>query len=1478
MKINKRTAICFGIFFVLFLTTAGNAAAGSERNSAIYEDRIVWQDGSNGSWDIQMYNVSTSTETQITSDEADQQNPDIYGDRIVWQDSRNGGSGDYWDLTGNWDIYMYDISTYKETQITRNGSRQTNPAIYGDKIVWQDDRNGNWDIYMYDISTSTETQITSNVSDQSLPDIYEDRIVWIEEWTIYMYNISTSKETRVTPYFWGLGKEYDGTGDLNHAPFIYGDRIVSSAETSTGNYIIKMYDLSTSAERMIGEVDVDSNNPAIYGDIIVWEDGRNSGPGDGNRDVYMYNLSTSTETQITTNLSRQADPAIYGDRIVWTDERNGNEDIYMYGLSTSEEIRITTSKEEQLEQGTETQITTNNSRQSNPDIYEDRIVWIDWRNGNADIYMYDLFISTETQITNDEADQLNPDIYGDRIVWQDSRNGKSDLYMFNVSTSKETRITTSGSVYYGSEIYGDRIVWMDKRNSGSAPDDGFGGFDVYMYDLSTKKETRITKSTIPDNPDLNVFVDIYDNKIVWGPDMDGSNISVYDLSTSRQENVSSALQLYNIAFSGNRIVGTNNREGREGIVNMYDLSTATETKITSDFSAYGGPDISGNRIVWPDSRNSDLPPDSGSELDLYMYDLSTSTETQITTSKSVAWSTPSIYGDRVVWCDERNGNMDIYMFTLASDEVPELPVADFSANITGGYAPLSVQFTDLSENATEWKWSFGNGATSIEQNPVHTYSAAGTYTVNLTVSNSNGTDSKLATINVSEKNVLDDNETEGTETRITTNTSSQLNPDIYGERIVWQDGRNGSGDYWDPTGNWDIYMYDTFTSTETRITTNESLQINPAIYGDKIVWQDDRNGNSDIYMYNLSSSAETQITTNESNQMWPAIYGDIIVWKDDRNGKSDIYMYDISTFQETQISTRGLVYSGSEGSGPVIYNDRIVWQESYESDFSTHRLVMYDLSTQQETHIAEEYLIMPYSGFYAFAIHGDKIVYNYFPSDDSGIIEMYNLSTQQTTGIGGVISASPDVYGDRIVWVETSWEGDYNASPDYYYNINMYNLSTQQGIQASTSGTAHDPAIYGDRIVWQDDRNGNLDIYMFTLASDEVPAPDDNETNEGNETDDDTEVPDNDSDDGDDTGADNETEVPDNCSELTPLDNMQALKEYVERTYKCHEKTKTGLASLLDKSMCFYEKGEDEKAISMLKSFIHLAERMKECKQISADEADYMVREAKKIIDQMDEGDRTGNGNKVPNNESDNGAGNVTDNVCEETKPVCEPVCEEAKPVCESVCEETKPVCEPVCQETELVSEETKPVCKPVCEETKPVCEPVCEETKPVCEPVCEETKPVCEPVCEETELVSEETKPVCEPVCEETELVSEETKPVCEPVCKETKEALEAEASCEVEEAPAKSLEEIKEPESSCEVEETPAKSPENIKEPEKSCEIEEDPAKSSEEVKESEKSCEVEEDPAKSSEEVKESEKSCEVEEDPAKSPEDKEVSEDK
>ena len=87
------------------------------------------------------------------------------------------------------------------------------------------------------------------------------------------------------------------------------------------------------------------------------------------------------------------------------------------------------------------------------------------------------------------------------------------------------------------------------------------------------------------------------------------------------------------------------------------------------------------------------------------------------------------------------GQAEDYSITILGNTNP--PIANFSANNTTSCTGL-VSFSDISENApTYWLWDFGDGNTSNMQNPSHSYSQNGTYTVSLFVANSFGGDTLI---------------------------------------------------------------------------------------------------------------------------------------------------------------------------------------------------------------------------------------------------------------------------------------------------------------------------------------------------------------------------------------------------------------------------------------------------------------------------------------------------------------------------------------------------------------------------------------------------------------------------------------------------------------------------------------------------------------------------------------------------------------
>jgi beta propeller repeat protein len=301
---------------------------------------------------------------------------------------------------------------------------------------------------------------------------------------------------------------------------------------------------------------------------------------------------TFSEFPISTDTGDQYDPALYGSTVVWVDDRNGNEDIYGYNLSTYQKLRITSDPRDQC----------------NPAIYENIVVWQDYRNNNWEIYAYDISEKQEFRVTSNRYNQEFPAIYENIVVWQDDRNGGWDIYGYNLSEKEEFQITNSPWLDESLPgIYGGIVVWLEDKK------------DCYMcvnsYNLSTEQETKISIGSCKGYPS------IYGTFVVWH-DRRNNNYDIYG----------------------------------------YNLSTGIEFQITMDENDQLEPAIYRNTVVWHDKRNG--------SYDIYGYNLSEKEEFQITTNPYFQ-QFPALYEDICVWYDSRHGNSDIYGRTIS-----ELPSSD----------------------------------------------------------------------------------------------------------------------------------------------------------------------------------------------------------------------------------------------------------------------------------------------------------------------------------------------------------------------------------------------------------------------------------------------------------------------------------------------------------------------------------------------------------------------------------------------------------------------------------------------------------------------------------------------------------------------------------------------------------------------------------------------------------------------------------
>ncbi len=286
------------------------------------------------------------------------------------------------------------------------------------------------------------------------------------------------------------------------------------------------------------------------------------------------------------------------------------------------------------------------------------------------------YVGPTVRITTDPANQGLPKIDGDLIVWEDERNGNVDIYMYDLATGQELPVTTNPAEQRDAHVSGNRVVWQDKRS---------GNWDVWMYDVGTGQESQIS-----DDPGDEIGARISGDRIVWEGDIAGgqpdeAGVFLHDLSSG----VTSLLQrefALDPEIDGDRIVSWWHcpRWPFRGVC-LYDITTGETRSISPPEGANDrGPVISGHRIVWA----RDWP-----VRDIVMYDLSTEQEIRITDEPGRDHHLPRISGDLIVWVVETvveteecwsTGGADVMMYSVSTGATRRLVCGmSFRADVSG---------------------------------------------------------------------------------------------------------------------------------------------------------------------------------------------------------------------------------------------------------------------------------------------------------------------------------------------------------------------------------------------------------------------------------------------------------------------------------------------------------------------------------------------------------------------------------------------------------------------------------------------------------------------------------------------------------------------------------------------------------------------------------------------------------------------------
>jgi hypothetical protein len=154
-------------------------------HEVVYESTRGWHD-------IWVVNIDSLEERNLNDDRVEQWTPAFDGQWVVWSDGRNDPCPlPSWDLC-NTDIYGMAMPDGEIEPLCDHPAVQTHPDVHLGLVAWEDFRNAedpndgnardaNIDIYLLDLETRREVQVTSLPGPERMPRIWGRRLFYVAE-------------------------------------------------------------------------------------------------------------------------------------------------------------------------------------------------------------------------------------------------------------------------------------------------------------------------------------------------------------------------------------------------------------------------------------------------------------------------------------------------------------------------------------------------------------------------------------------------------------------------------------------------------------------------------------------------------------------------------------------------------------------------------------------------------------------------------------------------------------------------------------------------------------------------------------------------------------------------------------------------------------------------------------------------------------------------------------------------------------------------------------------------------------------------------------------------------------------------------------------------------------------------------------------------------------------------------------------------